>query len=270
MRRYGWLLLIMGGLLWTGLGCSGSDETDPTTPVSERNKETEEAGSDESAETREETSSEEDSEISESALNDAANAPPTAKAEATEEVTAGDGPLVAMETSLGTIVIELYPDKAPNTVENFLNYVDKGYYEGTIFHRVISDFMIQGGGFTVDLEYKKEGLDAPIRNEADNGLKNKRGTIAMARTPDPHSATSQFFINVVHKPHLDHRAKDRDNWGYTVFGRVVDGMDVVDKIRDLPVRASKISGGRRETPVDPPVIENVTVVPADDSEDAGS
>jgi len=138
-------------------------------------------------------------------------------------------PRVKLATSMGDIVLELYPDKAPLTVENFLIYVEGGFYDGTIFHRVIPNFMVQGGGMTPDME-RKEGR-APIKNEADNGLKNDRGTVAMARTSAKDSATSQFFINLKNNDFLNHGVRD---FGYAVFGRVVDGMDVVDKIAAVP------------------------------------
>jgi cyclophilin family peptidyl-prolyl cis-trans isomerase len=134
-----------------------------------------------------------------------------------------------MTTSSGRIVLELYPDKAPKTVANFLAYVRAGHYDGTIFHRVIDGFMIQGGGFSEKFEQRK--TRPPVANEADNGLKNALGTLAMARTPDPHSASAQFFINVADNAALDHRAKTDDGWGYCVFGKVIAGMDVVHKIR---------------------------------------
>lgn len=137
-------------------------------------------------------------------------------------------PKVVIETTLGNIEIELYTDKAPKTVANFLMYVDEGFYTNTLFHRVIPGFMIQGGGFTPD--YQRKQTKAPVINEADNGLQNKRGTIAMARTGDPHSATAQFFINNVDNGFLNHSAKTPRGWGYTVFGKVVSGMDVVDRI----------------------------------------
>ncbi len=139
---------------------------------------------------------------------------------------------VLMKTSKGDITLELFQDKAPNTVKNFLGYVKDGFYDGTIFHRVIRGFMIQGGGHTADLAEKK--AKAPIRNEAANGLKNLRGTIAMARESAPHTATSQFFINHVDNPGLDHTANTADGFGYCVFGRVVAGMDVVDAIAAAP------------------------------------
>ncbi|MBQ2516385.1 MAG: peptidyl-prolyl cis-trans isomerase [Desulfovibrio sp.] len=139
-----------------------------------------------------------------------------------------ENPNVLLDTTEGEILIELYPDKAPETVANFLKYVDEGFYKNTIFHRVIKGFMIQGGGLTMKMEEKP--TDAPVKNEAGNGLKNDRGTIAMARTMDPHSATAQFFINLVDNDFLNHTAPTMQGWGYCVFGKVVDGMDVVDKI----------------------------------------
>jgi len=145
---------------------------------------------------------------------------------------AGEAPRVVLETNHGNIILELYPDKAPQSVGNFLAYVDEGYYSGTIFHRVIDGFMIQGGGFTDDMTQKSTKNGVP--NEADNGLKNSRGTVAMARTTEPHSATSQFFINLVDNAPLDHTDKTPRGWGYTVFGKVVEGMDVVDAIAKAP------------------------------------
>ncbi len=142
---------------------------------------------------------------------------------------------VRLETNVGNIVLELNPDKAPKTVENFLKYVDSGFYNGTIFHRVINDFMIQGGGFTD--QYVSKPTQLPIMNEAENGLKNLRGTIAMARTFDPHSATAQFFINVKDNDFLDHTDNTPRGWGYCVFGKVVQGMDVVDTIKQVPTGA---------------------------------
>ncbi len=139
-----------------------------------------------------------------------------------------NAPVVCMKTNLGTVEIQLFPSKAPITVKNFLRYVNDGFYDGTIFHRVIRNFMIQGGGFTTD--YQKKKTFAPIKNEADNGLGNETGTIAMARTSDPNSATSQFFINTKNNSFLNYTAPTRNGWGYTVFGKVIKGMDVVDKI----------------------------------------
>jgi peptidyl-prolyl cis-trans isomerase B (cyclophilin B) len=164
-------------------------------------------------------------------------------------------PRVRLVTTLGDIVLELDHSKAPKSVENFLAYVNEGFYEGTIFHRVIDGFMIQGGGFTQD--FMKKPTHSPIQNEADNGLKNERGTIAMARTGDPHSATAQFFINVVNNDFLDYRSPTPRGWGYAVFGKVVEGMDVVDNIRHTPTG----SGGpfRKDVPRTPIVIEKAVV-----------
>lgn len=139
---------------------------------------------------------------------------------------------VVLETSLGKIILEIYEDKAPETAKNFLKYVDEKFYDGTIFHRVIPNFVIQGGGF--DKEMKEKNTYPAIKNEADNGLSNLRGTIAMARTSDPHSATSQFFINLVDNKNLDFKDKNSGRgWGYAVFGKVIEGMDVVDKIASV-------------------------------------
>lgn len=163
--------------------------------------------------------------------------------------TGGENPKVDLQTSKGKIVLELYADKAPGTVKNFLTYVDAGFYNGTIFHRVIPGFMIQGGGFTVDMN-KKETRPA-IKNEADNGLRNERGTIAMARTPNPHSATAQFFINTVNNSSLNHTSKSTQGWGYAVFGRVTEGMAVVDAISGMKTGTR---GPFRDVPADPVVI----------------
>jgi peptidyl-prolyl cis-trans isomerase B (cyclophilin B) len=143
-----------------------------------------------------------------------------------------ENPKVVIQTNKGDITVELDGDKAPATVKNFLTYVDEGFYDGTIFHRVIEGFMIQGGGFDKDM--KQKPTHAPIENEADNGLKNERGTIAMARTSDPHSATAQFFINLKDNDFLNHTSNDPSGWGYAVFGRVTEGMDVVDAIAAAP------------------------------------
>jgi len=142
---------------------------------------------------------------------------------------------VAIRTSFGEFTIALDGAKAPKTVENFLGYVDAKHYEGTVFHRVIDGFMVQGGGY--DAADVKKPVRAPVPNEADNGLKNTRGTVAMARTNDPHSATSQWFVNVSDNAFLDHKSKSGAEWGYTVFGRVVDGMDVVERIKSVQTGA---------------------------------
>jgi len=157
----------------------------------------------------------------------------------------GAAPRVKLSTSQGDIVVELYPDKAPKTVENFLQYVRDQHYDGTVFHRVISNFMIQGGGFTADLQQKP--TRAPVALEATNGLKNDRGAIAMARTSNPNSATSQFFINTVNNANLN--APMPDGYGYTVFGKVVAGLDVVDKIRAVPVGDRGMHQNVPQTPI---------------------
>ena len=164
-------------------------------------------------------------------------------------------PTVEMETTKGKIVIELFAEKAPDTVKNFINYVDAKFYDGTIFHRVIPNFMIQGGGFTSDM--KKKPTNAPIKNEADNGLKNDRGTIAMARTGDPHSATAQFFINTVNNDFLNHKSKTQQGWGYVVFGKVTTGMDVVDAISSVK---TVTSGMYRDVPAETIEIRNAGVL----------
>jgi peptidyl-prolyl cis-trans isomerase A (cyclophilin A) len=174
---------------------------------------------------------------------------------ATSGALAGE-PKVRMETSAGTITIELFPDKAPATVKNFLRYVDEGFYDGTVFHRVIPGFMIQGGGYTPQMQEKP--THAPIKNEADNGLKNDRGTVAMARTSDPDSATAQFFINLKDNDFLNHTGKSLRGWGYAVFGKVISGMDVVDKI--AAVSTGNHPTGLRNVPKTPVVIEKVTRV----------
>ena len=158
--------------------------------------------------------------------------------------------MLEFKTSKGTFTVQLFDKQAPITVENFYRYADEGYFDGTIFHRVIPGFMVQGGGLTEDLKNKK-GHD-PIKNEANNGLKNKRGTLSMARTNDINSATSQFFINVVDNEFLDH--KGASNYGYAVFGRIDSGMDVVDAI--VAVKTGS-RGGHQDVPVEPIVIESV-------------
>ncbi len=164
-------------------------------------------------------------------------------------------PRVKMETSKGTIILELNPMAAPKTVSNFLTYVKAGFYNDTIFHRVIKGFMIQGGGMTSEMN-KKNTLD-PIKNEADNGLKNDVGTIAMARTNAPHSATAQFFINTVNNSMLNHTSKTGRGWGYCVFGKVVEGMDVVKAIEGVK---TTIRAGHRDVPAEPVIIKSVTII----------
>ena len=165
---------------------------------------------------------------------------------------AGDNPKIVLDTTKGKIVLELDAEKAPQTVKNFLVYVDAGFYDGTIFHRVIPDFMIQGGGFTAGMRQKD--TRSKIQNEADNGLRNERGTIAMARTSDPHSATAQFFINTVNNDFLNHTGKTSQGWGYAVFGHVSEGMDVVDAISRVKTGTR---GPFRDVPLEPVVIKRV-------------
>lgn len=164
-------------------------------------------------------------------------------------------PRVQLETTQGVIVLELTPRLAPRTVENFLQYVQDGFYDGTLFHRVIKGFMIQGGGLTEAMERKP--TRPPIENEAGNGLKNQRGSIAMARTGDPHSATAQFFINTADNPGLDFKGKSVQGWGYCVFGRVVQGMEVVEAIEKVKTGRR---AGRRDVPLEPVLIRRATVV----------
>jgi peptidyl-prolyl cis-trans isomerase B (cyclophilin B) len=161
---------------------------------------------------------------------------------------------VTIATTVGQMTLELDADNAPKTVENFLSYASSGFYDGTIFHRVINNFMIQGGGFTTDMEQKP--TQAPVDNEANNGLKNERGTIAMARTQDPHSATAQFFINVQDNDFLNHTGENMQGWGYTVFGKITQGEDVLDKIRCVQTGSQ---GGHQDVPTEPIIIESISV-----------
>ncbi|MDA9982660.1 peptidylprolyl isomerase [Gammaproteobacteria bacterium] len=163
--------------------------------------------------------------------------------------------MIKMTTNFGVIEIELFTEQAPNTTANFTQYVNDGFFDGLIFHRVIPNFMIQGGGFEPGM--KQKSPKAPIQNEADNGLKNERGTLSMARTNDPHSATSQFFISVKDNAFLDFKSKDASGWGYTVFAKVVSGMDVVDSIAQTPTGNS---GGHGDVPLEDVVIEKAEVV----------
>lgn len=176
---------------------------------------------------------------------------------------AEDHPRVRMQTSMGDIVLELDAEKAPRSVENFLRYVREGFYDGTIFHRVIAGFVIQGGGFTAD--YNKKPTHAPILNEADNGLRNERGTIAMARTFEPHSATSQFYINLKDNAFLDHKNATPRGFGYAVFGHVVKGMDVVDAIARVETGAA--GPFPQDAPRQPVIIKDVELLDAKASND---
>ena len=199
------------------------------------------------------------------AQQEVAEPAPPASAETPIEVTR---PKVALRTNMGDIVIELYEDKAPLSVANFLQYVRDGFYDGTVFHRVIDNFMVQGGGFTADLQQK--ATRAAIENEARNGLSNQRGTVAMARTTEPHSALSQFFINVVDNPRLDHVSDQNGlTWGYAVFGKVVEGMDVVDRIR--AVETGPQGPFAKDVPKQPVLVQKAEVLqaaPADAEEAA--
>lgn len=161
--------------------------------------------------------------------------------------------MVTINTNHGTIKVQLFEDKAPETCKNFLEYVNAGYFDGTIFHRVINGFMVQGGGFDADMNQKP--TNAPVKNEANNGVKNKNGTLAMARTQDPHSATSQFFINVKDNDFLDFTSETTQGWGYCVFAEVVEGMDVVEKIKGVQTGNS---GHHQDVPVDAVIMESVT------------
>jgi peptidyl-prolyl cis-trans isomerase B (cyclophilin B) len=163
--------------------------------------------------------------------------------------------MVIIRTTFGDIKLELDAEKAPVTVANFLNYARAGFYDGTIFHRVINNFMIQGGGFDTSMEQKAVGK--PIENEADNGLKNDYGTIAMARTMEPHSATAQFFINVKDNDFLNHSGKNMQGWGYAVFGKMVEGEEVLEKIRNVPTGSRN---GHQDVPTDTVIIETVEIV----------
>ncbi len=163
-------------------------------------------------------------------------------------------PTVVVETSEGSFTITLDAQRAPKTVENFLAYVDSGHFAGTVFHRVIDGFMVQGGGY--DERYEKKPTRPAVENEADNGLKNTRATVAMARTSDPHSATAQFFVNVSDNAFLDHKSKDAKGWGYCVFGQVTAGMDVVDAIKSKPTGAR--GPFAKDAPLTPVVIRSVT------------
>jgi len=164
-------------------------------------------------------------------------------------------PHVKLQTSMGDIVLELNAEKAPKTVENFLSYVNEGFYDGTVFHRVIKNFMVQGGGF--DSAMKQKQSHAPIDNEADNGLKNDKYTVAMARTSDPHSATAQFFINVADNDFLNHSAPTPNGWGYAVFGHVIQGTEVVDKIEAVKTGNK---GFHQDVPTEPVIIEHASVL----------
>ena len=227
--------------------------------ASEEVSESESIGEPSAASESEAASGEQDAPVAGSA--DTADAEPAAD----QPAATGGNPMVLIATTHGDIRLELFPDKAPMTVENFLSYVENDFYADTVFHRVIEDFMIQGGGFALeeDGQIAQKPTDEPVENEAKNGLRNARGTVAMARTAEPHSATSQFFINHKDNGNLDYPSFD--GWGYTVFGEVVEGMDVVDKIAGVPTTTKTLgtkAGNRpmENVPEEPIVIESVSVV----------
>jgi peptidyl-prolyl cis-trans isomerase B (cyclophilin B) len=166
----------------------------------------------------------------------------------------GKNNMITINTNFGAIIIELMEDKAPATCKNFLDYANADFYNDTIFHRVIDGFMVQGGGF--DAEMNQKPVNAPVENEANNGVGNKVGTLAMARTPDPHSATAQFFINISDNDFLDFKSETQQGWGYCVFAKVVDGMDIVDKIKEVKTGNN---GHHGDVPLEPVVIQSVKV-----------
>lgn len=187
--------------------------------------------------------------------NAADKAPESKKATQSNGEKMAANPKIKIETTLGNITLELDATKAPTSTENFISYVKDGFYDGTIFHRVIPNFMAQGGGMKPDMTEKS--TKASIQNEANNGLKNARGTVAMARTNDPHSASSQFFINVKDNAFLDHKSEDMQGWGYAVFGKVVDGMDIVDKMEKVKTGTK---GFHQDVPEEAVIMNKVTVV----------
>ncbi len=179
----------------------------------------------------------------------------TSVPESPSDLATPGAPVVLMRTSVGDIQIEFYPQEAPESVDNFIRYVEDGHFDGTIFHRVVRGFVIQGGGFTAEMEEKD--TREPIPNEAQNGLRNMRGTLSMARTGDPHSATSQFFVNTKDNAVLDHTGTTMRGWGYAVFGKVISGMDAVDRIEASPVVSR---AGHNDVPETPIVVESAAVV----------
>ena len=247
MSKRFWFGLIL--VMALGFACAGSEQA----------TETEAPAADESSPPAAETpntqadAQPDDTADMEGAATSEVPSTPAASAEGGADVVTATR--VEMNTSKGRIVLELNREKAPQTVDNFLKYVDNQFYDGTIFHRVKPDFVIQGGGLTEDMQEK--ATNPPIQNEADNGLQNLEYTICMARTPDPHSATSQFFINTKDNPELDHREKSMRGWGYAVFGKVVEGQDVVDAIEAVPTTTKE---GYRDAPVETVLIESVRVV----------
>lgn len=237
MTRRALALLAVGGLsagAFFGCGGAGSDETpEPPAADSTENAAPEEAPS----------------------MTDSATDTDDPAAEDAAPDIVPEGPVVAFRTTLGDFRIELFPDDAKETTANFLRYVEDGFYDGTIFHRVVRGFVIQGGGFTAEMEEKE--TRPPIPNEAQNGLVNSRGTLAMARTSDPHSASAQFFVNTRDNAMLDHTGTSVRGWGYAVFGRVISGMETVDRIEATPVVSR---AGHNDVPATPVVVESATIV----------
>jgi cyclophilin family peptidyl-prolyl cis-trans isomerase len=182
-------------------------------------------------------------------------AAPSAKPAAAAPAAAAGNPRVVLDTSFGDSEVEFFANKAPNGVKNFLRYANEKLYDGTIFHRVIPNFVVQGGGFDAAMARRK--TYEPLQNEADNGLKNEAGTLSWARTPDPHSATNQFYINLKHNVALDHRGKTPQDWGYAVFGKVTKGLEIAQKIAEVPTTRK---GGRGDVPVEPIVLRAVRVL----------
>lgn len=261
LKKTSFVFLVFVSVLVLFAGCKTSEDRPASTSDTEaaeasaveqeQEQEPEEAGGSESKSSEEQPEAEG---ASDSGVQ-ASNENETARADESS-----GNPRVVMTVShkgeeLSPIVIELDPEAAPVSTKNFLRYVEDGFYDGTIFHRVMPNFMIQGGGFTGPMDRKADGLHDPIENEAKNGLKNRRGTIAMARTGQPHSATSQFFINVKDNTNLDYPSFD--GWGYAVFGEVVEGMDAVDEIKNVETKPNPMNPRETSAPVDPPVIVSV-------------
>ena len=242
-------VVALAAVLIVAFGCGSSTPPESTERASKETPEEIAPPTDEPAVSTEEPLSDAAKELEPAMIKKPT--PKTSETKAAPKVPAGN-PVVIMETSKGTIRIELDAEKAPNTVKNFLTYVDSDFFNGTIFHRVIPNFMIQGGGFTAAMDQKE--TRPPIQNESGNGLTNDRGTIAMARTNDPHSATAQFFINHGSNNGFLNKNQASDGWGYTVFGKVIEGMDVVDAIASVP---AGIRGGMENVPVETVVIKSM-------------
>ena len=248
MRRHGihcaWALILAVAL--AGCPSKQSNQTQPPPAPAAKNEEPA-AKPDPAPPAKEAPPKEQSKEQAKEEAKGEAAAGAAKKDEAATKGADTGNPKVLLVTSMGNIKLELNRARAPKTVKNFMAYVKSGHYKGTIFHRVISTFMIQGGGF--DKEMNEKQTNSSIQNEADNGLKNERGTVAMARTPNPHSASSQFFINVKNNGMLNHRSKDVRGWGYCVFGKVIEGMEVVDKIKAVATGNHGHHGDVPKTPI---------------------